>query len=345
MNIKKELGKFTNDKSLLALVKTTFFTGFTKYIGVVLGFLLSVFLARHLGPENYGFFELVNKYFAIFSIFCLFGGGQVIVREVAKFDNQRQNKTFSSLTSGLLISGFLSLLCSGAFVIFSEVISNFLFGNSDMSLFIILIGVSLPFQIISRLFSSALIGINKIWVGNLANQIIVIFIVVIGVLIHYIATKDISLVAIAVYYLLARVMMLMFYLIYWFKVVSCFTFKFDIPKYLSYARPLLLASATIVLMDSLASIFLGIYHNKSEIAFFSVAYKLSSFVAIILQISNSALSPKISNFYHNSKVNELNKILRRFTRILIFIGFFVFLLFFIWGKEILKVWGPDFYCG
>lgn len=339
--IKDKIGFIGNDDIFKAF-KTTFFTSFTKYIGVILGFLLSIFLARQLGTDNYGFFELANKYFSIFSAFCLFGGGQVITREVSKHNDHKQQGAFLYLTSGFIVSGFLCLISAVIVIIFSKSISNFLFGNSNMTWFIVFVAASLPFQVFSKLFASALIGINKIFVGNLANQIIIVFIVSIEILLRFLTVGIVSLIEVSFYYLIARILMFLFYSIYWFKVVTLFSFNFELKKYLNFARPLMLASATIIFMDGLASIVLGLYHEKSDIAFYSVAYKLSSFVAILLQISNSVLSPKISSLYHNCRVNELNKILFRFTLMLTITGVFVFTIFSIFGKDILGVWGEEF---
>jgi len=61
-----------------------------------------------------------------------------------------------------------------------------------------------------------------------------------------------------------------------------------------------------------------------------------------LQVTNAAVSPKIAALFAEGKKNEMGRMVQKITIGLIFIAFIPLLIFILFGKSILSLWGTDF---
>jgi O-antigen/teichoic acid export membrane protein len=95
-------------------------TMLVKVLGLISGLLISIFLARTLGPEDLGVVNFANKFGMILLIPTMFGFQNVIIKFIAiakeKLDN---NGIATALKTSLVFNGILSLCiaCIGAIVL------------------------------------------------------------------------------------------------------------------------------------------------------------------------------------------------------------------------------------
>lgn len=92
---------------------------------MVLSFLVSIFTARYLGPNNFGIINYVGAYVAFFTSLCTLGINSVIIKDFV--DNPSEQGTaigtaivlraVSSLLSSLMIVGIVSIVDKGEPVI------------------------------------------------------------------------------------------------------------------------------------------------------------------------------------------------------------------------------------
>ena len=92
-----------------------------KVIQLILSFLLSIFTARYLGPNNYGLINYAGAYVAFFSSLCTLGINSVIIKDFV--DNPQEQgealgstlvlRALSSLFSGVMIVGIVSIVDHG----------------------------------------------------------------------------------------------------------------------------------------------------------------------------------------------------------------------------------------
>ena len=108
------------------------------------------------------------------------------------------------------------------------------------------------------------------------------------------------------------------------------------------AFPLFFVSATTLLASSVDILMLGWLSDISKVGFYTVASRLVLFVAIFLQITNAALSPKIATFFANNQFKEMSIMVKQVTFLLMIIGLISTLLFLLFGKSLLGFWGSEF---
>jgi len=202
----------------------------------------------------------------------------------------------------------------------------------------------MPLQVLARIYASGAIGMNKIWQGNLVNNTFSMFIVGLILSTCFFLDKEITIQIIIYSYLLGRAGLLLFFTIFWNIKLKPQSNKLEL-NYLELwvlSSPLLIASASVVISESTATIFLGLFSNTSEIGLFSVSLRIAMITSFILQVTNSAISPIIAQLYGRKDMIHLQSLIYKMTIITFIIGLFIFLINLLFGSHILGIWGRDF---
>ncbi len=122
---------------------------FTKIAGMVISFLTTAYIARNLGPTNYGELSYAISFVSIFSFISVLGIDQVLYRDIVKFPENKNQYLGSALILRLSASLVAILLC---------ISFAFLISPKDVSLLLIfLLSITFifnSFQIISYEFQA-----------------------------------------------------------------------------------------------------------------------------------------------------------------------------------------------
>ncbi len=333
------------DKTFLNFLNKSFLALIVKIIGVVISFFVSIIISKSIGADGLGLVNLTSKILSILMLISLFGVNQIIVREVAKEMKLKNYKRVNSIVStSIRLSLFLSLFLSFVLFCSADWLSSNIFHNNSLKFIFEIFSISMPFQVIARIYASTAIGMNKIWQGSLVNQTLTMFIIGSILLYFLFLNKSITIQVIVYSYLFARAVQLLFFKLYWHKFLKpeSSILTTDFKGLWTMSHPLLIASATVVFSESLATIFLGIYSNAFDIGLFSVANRLAIFTSFILQVTNSAISPKISEMYQSNKFDSLQDLIYKTTKLVSFCGLIIFLIYFFLGVNILRIWGDEF---
>jgi O-antigen/teichoic acid export membrane protein len=269
---------------------------------------------------------------------------QVIIKEVAiGYSRCKWNHVGNVMYSSYLLNGIITIILSSSLILLAPRISNQLFDEPKLIFPLTVAFIALIPQVFSRIFSSGLIGYNKIWQSNLADQ--TLSFMVIGVLLlafHY-SNVDITINLVAIVYAIGRLSVMLTLGIYWNTLRNRdISLQFIGSKLLKTSFPLLLVSYTAVLASTSSGIILGWLSNAEMVGVFSVATRIATLTSFFLLITNSALSPKIAALYASNRKHEMEKMVQRVTLGLILIGLVSLLLFIIFGRFILNFWGEDF---
>ncbi len=329
----------------LDIAKKSISSVFVKIAGMLAALGASVLMGRLLGVGGYGTIELANRVSTIFLIISLFGFSDIILKEIAIA--KIKNKIFlirNYMYTAIGFSLIFSIVIATIIVFLGEYLAIYIFGTPTLILPLRIMIIAMIFHTLSRCFTSGINGFGKIWQSSLGDQTLSMILVFILLIIANKYTK-VDVQTVAFIYLISRIGVSICMGAYWFRLLpiakknSRFVFQ---KQLLRPASHLLLSSASSLISMSAASIILGIMVSVREVGLYNISTRLALLTIVFLQITNSALAPKIASFYHLGKKKELEKLLSNVTFVLVFIGVISLLIFVFGGKYILSLWGDGF---
>jgi O-antigen/teichoic acid export membrane protein len=319
-------------------------TMLVKVLGMISGLLISIFLARNLGPEGLGVVNFASKFGMILLILTMFGFQNVIIKFIAIAKGRLDNKGIATaLKTSLAFNGILSLCiaCIGAIVL--PLILDIWSDNQDLYVPLLIVFVMLIPQTIYRVYGSALNGYGKIWQANLVNQTLNFILVGIGLIIYYSLDIQFTPTTVLVLYAISRVFIVLVVTTLWKQ-----TFKskikggFNLKPMFIMAKPMLLVTGTAVIASNADAIMLGTLGTFKDVGIYSVAAQLAFVTSLFLTVTNSALKPKMASLFNDKRVDEIRLMVQRVTKILILVALLFVIFFLTLGQWILGFWGTEF---
>jgi O-antigen/teichoic acid export membrane protein len=89
-------------------------------------------------------------------------------------------------------------------------------------------------------------------------------------------------------------------------------------------------------------LIIGFLVTESEVGAYSAAHRISFLVNFILIVLNSVTAPHFASYYKNGKNKELEALAIKSTKLMIFLGFPVFIALFFLAEDIFYLIGADF---
>jgi O-antigen/teichoic acid export membrane protein len=332
------------DSHTMEVLKKSFSSSLVKIIGVITSLAVSLYLGRSLGAEGLGIINLANKIVTLLMVFTLFGFPLVLIKELAiSYNKNDMQRIGDCMSSSYIFNGIVSFLVVLIFILLAPWISDYVFNSPKFKIpFMIAIVMLIP-MVFSRIHMSGLIGYKKIWQSNLVNQTLSIWIVGVLLLVSSILKFQITLVNVAIMYAFGRISVSIFALVYWRKL---YTYKGKTKNItlnlLKTDWPLFFVSASGIIAANSDAIMLGWLQGTYEVGIYTVAARIALLTIFFLQVTNSAVAPKVAAMFANNEFNELEKMIQRITGGLFFFGLFTFFIFILKGEWLLGFWGNEF---
>lgn len=340
--IRKKIS-FLDVHTLEVLMKSASST-VVKVAGMIIGLAVSVFLGRTLGAEGLGIINLSNQIASLLLIFCLLGMRQVVIKEVAIGHNRKNWQHIGNVMhTAYWINGLITLSISVILILLAPWISKIIFHEPALTIPLSIAFMVLLPQVYSRIFSSGLIGFRKIWQSNLADQTLSFGVIGIILLFLWLFDHEITVVKTALIYAIGRISVMLTLGLYWRKIFKN-TQKNEYigRKLLKTALPLLLVTSTAVIASNASTIILGWLGDLKQVGLYTVAARVALLTSFFLMITNASISPKLAALYADKKIKELEKMVQQVTKGLGIIGLVPLIIFIVFGKHILSLWGTEF---
>lgn len=140
----------------MKFIKNTFLTFSSQIITVILVLIISVILARELGPSKMGIYSIV---ILIFTLLALFGNLGIAISNTY-YGVKRTYKWNELASNSFIIAFVLGIILSGIFLVFFFLEHSLL---KDIDPYLIIIGaVSTPFLLLMPYFQYILLGQDRI---------------------------------------------------------------------------------------------------------------------------------------------------------------------------------------
>jgi len=145
----------------LTAVKNIFFSLVNNLLTLLNGVVLSVIIARLLGPHNLGAFSLVTWTVSIALLFINLGIVMSLKKHVAEFEGQNDRRSISGVINFMLnVRVVAALAVTAVLIIFSGPIARF-FNLPDAQRYFIWAAISILPSAVGQIFGASLTGIQK----------------------------------------------------------------------------------------------------------------------------------------------------------------------------------------
>jgi O-antigen/teichoic acid export membrane protein len=317
-----------------------------KFGSAFFAFLNSVLLARYLGVQGFGYYVLAFSTMTILSVMATMGIPNLITRYISKYD---VHNNFSAV-KGLLIKTNLFVVFSTV-IIFALAFISYLFWwrhyNSVLVETLLYSFLLVPLLGFGALLSAALRGLKLVILSELPNTIFRNFLfsisIVICVIIDYKLTPQLAIIfqifAAALGFLLGYIF-LRKNLLLKLKTISPTYFN---KEWVSQTIPFSISSGVQVVKSKALTFILAVFGSIESVAIFEVAMRGAALVSFILDGLNMAISPFISSSFEKGETANIQKILKKTSRIILAFSLPVALLFIIGGEQLIQfVFGDDY---
>ena len=302
-----------------------------KILRMILGIFISIWIARYLGPEQFGLFSYAQSFAGLFSVVATLGLNGIVVRELVKNKEKEQDI--------LATSFYLKLI--GAFFVLSTLIVAINITSNDFYInsLIFIIASSTIFQsfnVIDFYFQSKVLSRYVVY-ANFISLLISSF-VKIGLIL-----SNAPLIAFA-WVVLFDSFILAMGLIYFYNKSknSIKLWRFD--KKIAFdllkdSWPLIIASVGYTVYSKIDQVMLYNMLDVHTVGIYSVGVGfISVFVFIPTIVVNSIYPYLVKNEY------SLEKIIIHLYRFLIFISFLFILLIYFFGENlIIQLYGSQYF--
>jgi len=248
-------------------------------------FIVGIFVARYLGPEQYGLMNYVISYVAIFQAFALFGMDNIEIREEAKNRDDRDAIIGTAFVLKLILAAATILLI---FITITLSVND-AFTRTMIMMYSLTIVCSCFF--VTRNYFTAIVWNEYVSKSEIIRTVILMIIKVLLLVVHaklvwFIAAVTFDYVLLASGYCFS----------YSKKIGKISLWRFDknwAKVLLRQSLPLMLSLTTVVIMQRIDQLMIKNMIDNESLGQYSVAFKFVEIMIIIPTIMAQTISPML----------------------------------------------------
>ncbi len=273
---------------------------FGQMFSFFVSFFIGAWLARYLGPENYGTISYAVAFAGLFAFISSLGVDGILSRELIAHPEQKDE---------LMGTAFRLKLLGGVLAFVVTVIASFIF-ESVLLIRVIIILYSLVFitqaiNVIPIFFHAKVLSKNNIYatiIATIVSSILKIILIITGS----------GIIWLALIYLLESVWQgIGYYFIYKYYGFKIKSWKFNkdlATKIISKSWFLMLSSASVYIYMKVDQVMIGYFMGEKSVGLYAVAIKFVEMWYFIPTIICSSLFPAIVNAKNSSYLVYKNRL-------------------------------------
>ncbi|NLZ74802.1 flippase [Candidatus Falkowbacteria bacterium] len=315
--------------------KNTGWMMIARILSLAISFVTTIFVARSLGPENYGQLSYAVSFVGLFSFIATLGIDQILFRDLVKYPEKRSTYLGSSFLMRVL-AGLVTMIicCITTLLINKDVISNILiFIIASTFIFNAFQIIIYEFQARVQSKYPSLISL----IISITLNILKIIIIILGKGIIYLA----------LILLLESILYAVLYLYIYKKKLkeSVFAWRYDsavAKKILHDSWPLIVSNAFATIYARVDQVMIKNMIDASAVGLYDAAVRLTEVWYFIPGIIVSSLFPAIINAKKESDVKYVKR-LRYLFLFLLFFSITISVITSVLAKPIVSIlYGPAF---
>ncbi len=320
-----KLKSLKNHQGFMKYFKNTSWLFGEKILRMVVGLFIGIWVARYLGPEQFGLFSYAQSFVGLFTAIATLGLDGIVIRELVK-DESRRDELLGTAFYLKLLGAFLVLIILAVAI-------NFTSNDATTNSIIFIIASATIFQsfnVVDMYFQSRVMSKFVVY----ANFISLFFSSLIKIIL---ILNEAPLIAFAWVVLFDSFVLAVGFLYFYLKSnLSIKIWVFD--KYIALmllkdSWPLILASVAIMVQARIDQVMINTMIGSIEVGYYSVALKLIELFGFVPMLLKTSLYPSIQNAKSYSKELYQHRLLN-FYRLNFLLFLVVGTIVFIFAEEI-----------
>lgn len=320
-------------------------TAIIRIIGLGLGFLIGIQLARYLGVKEYGLYATIMSIIALVMLPTEMGLPRLLTREVSRVisgDILEIKKIFYwSLSQVVKTSVLIAISIIGYTIFFSQ---------KDDSYILLFACILVPLTAFLNIYCATLRGLHFVSSSQVFDTILKNGLYSFLLFISFYFFKTINAQsAIFLSALSVFVSLIISHIFLNNKIKKLWAFnveKVDKKKSKEYwgsAIPMALIEGMVVIRSNFQILLLGFLSTLIEVGIYKIAISTLFILSLPVTIVNVALAPKISQLFKKKDLHNLSIILHKSVIFLFISTFILFIPFILFGGEIFSlVYGNEY---
>jgi O-antigen/teichoic acid export membrane protein len=314
----------------------------------VVRFVIGIVLARFLGAEQYGLYDLALVAATLASGLARLGLGQAIVRYVSLFASRRDTAgLWGTLQVGLGLTTSVSLLTGIGLYGLATPIAERLFHEPRLVPLLRLASFIVPFLVLTDLLAAATRGFNKMQysaIGEVSQSLIkLVLLVVLAIAVGLNAPRALAAHIFAVTLVCA---MLLYFLNRLFPLRRTLqTARRNIGEMLKFGLPLYVTYLITTFRGNIQTVLLGALSTVTTVGVFTVANQINLVGKMFHQSIAMASNPIVSELYARGDWEQMKRLYQTTSRWTFTLNLPLFLVVLLFPTPILSIFGQSFVGG
>jgi O-antigen/teichoic acid export membrane protein len=316
-----------------------------RIFGALTGFLMTLVITRTLSVEQSGLFLLGYAVCSAVGMLSTLGLTNAFIRFVGGYHAEAN----WGVIKGIFNKGLKAVLITSfgvALIIFvcSPFISNNVFDKPQFEQVLTVMAFAIPCFALYQLMAFAFQGLHKpvvsIFLQNISNQVIVI----IAVLIAAVYITYLSATLVAIIFTIGASITVFIALIKWFsnKNLTVVADYSQTSELVASAKPLFLMMLMGMLVQYSGQIISGVYLSTSDVAYFSVAQRISILTSFVLIAVNLVAAPRFAASVKQNKPEELRATSLLCSRLMVVLATPILIFMLVFPEFLLSFFGAEY---
>jgi O-antigen/teichoic acid export membrane protein len=344
----KTMGASSYERNLIGVAKgggvTLAGKMFTNVIRLVTAFLL----ARLLGAEQYGMYQLSLNVITLVAGLVMLGFDNALIRFMAiSIARQENEKTWGILQLGIGIPLLLSVLTNIGLYFLAYPVAEQVFNDIRMAPLLQIVSVFASFSVLSDVLIGAVRGFKNMQYPVIAKFIVqpVVKLILIGIVAIFGMEVWHAVIIFGIGELVTAVM-LFYYLNELFSLRRpIFTAQRNLKEMIAYAIPDWLAALLSTFRTNIQVLLVGALGTIAGAGIFAVANQLNKIGHDFYTSVNTSANPYIAELHDGGKQAHLKQIYQTTTKWSLTVNMPLFLTFVLFPAQILSIFGESFIGG
>ncbi len=301
-------------------------------------------LTNIVGAAVYGKYTLIIYWITIFAVLGACGFPKLIVREVAKLNSRNQYRSIGILHDYIFwLGGSFSIFIS---IIGWIIITQFNLIQPEYHNLLRIGMLTVPFWTYILLYQALLKGSKHVILGMLPEYLIkpTLFFVLFLSCLAIMGKINAAVLLWCFFFTMFSVMLIT--MISFYRTEPAMrpvrTERHPVAEWNSAAFTFWLVSGVFIINSRVDGLVLGKYATDADLGVYSIAYKITDLVRVVLIVVNLVIAPEIAALFQNGEHDKLQRLIKKSIRWTFALSIPIAIVLGIGGPILLALFGKEF---